>query len=231
MRDSMVGYLKLRYRLMPYIYSMAADTHYESGTMMRGLVMDFPHDDKVKNIKDQYLFGHALMVAPVTVYGARERQVVFPAGADWYDFDTGKRYAGGSAATVPAPLNRIPVFVKAGAVLTTGPVTQYVDEKPDAPIVLQVAAGSSGQASLYEDDGVSNAYERGEYSRIPVSYDDKAGTVTIGARCGSWKNMPQTRQFKVRVLRAGVAASAAMDAADRTVTYDGRALTIKLAAR
>jgi alpha-D-xyloside xylohydrolase len=228
MRDSMVGYLKLRYRLMPYIYSMAADTHYASGTMMRGLVMDFPHDDKVKNIKDQYLFGHALMVAPVTSYGARERTVYFPAGADWYDFDTGKRYAGGSSATVPAPLNRIPVFVRTGAVIPTGPVTQYVDEKPDAPLVLQVYAGANGQASLYEDDGVTNAYERGEYSRIPFSYDDKTGTVAIGARSGQYKGMPQTRQIKVRVLRAGVATSADMDAADKTVTYDGKPVTVKL---
>jgi alpha-D-xyloside xylohydrolase len=228
MRDSMVGYLKLRYRLMPYIYTMAADTHYANGTMMRGLVMDFPHDDKVKNIKDQYLFGHALMVAPVTSYGARERTVYFPAGADWYDFDTGKRYAGGTTAKVEAPLNRIPVFVRTGAVIPTGPVTQYVDEKPDAPIVLQVYAGANGQASLYEDDGVTNAYERGEFSRIPFSYDDKTGTVTIGARAGRYKGMPQTRQIKVRVLRAGVATSADMDAADKTVTYDGKPVTVKL---
>ena len=228
MRDSMVGYLKLRYRLMPYIYSMAADTHYANGTMMRGLVMDFPKDDKVKDIKDQYLFGHALMVAPVTSYGARERTVYFPAGADWYDFDTGKRYAGGTSAKVDAPLNRIPVFVRAGAVIPTGPVTQYVDEKPDAPIVLQVYAGANGQASLYEDDGVTNAYERGEFSRIPFSYDDKTGTVTIGARSGQYKGMPQTRQIKVRVLRAGVATSANMDAADKTVTYDGKPVTVKL---
>jgi alpha-D-xyloside xylohydrolase len=228
MRDSMVGYLKLRYRLMPYIYSMAADTHYENGTMMRGLVMDFPRDDKVKDIKDQYLFGHALMVAPVTSYGARERTVYFPAGADWYDFDTGKRYAGGTSATVPAPLDRIPVFVRSGAVIPTGPVTQYVDEKPDAPLVLQVYAGASGQASLYEDDGVTNAYARGEYSRIPFRYDDKTGTVTIGARAGQYKGMPQTRQIKVRLLKPGVATSAAMDAADKTVTYDGKPVTVKL---
>jgi alpha-D-xyloside xylohydrolase len=228
MRDSMVGYLKLRYRLMPYIYSTAADTHYENGTIMRGLVMDFPKDDKVKNIKDQYLFGHALMVAPVTSYGARERTVYFPAGADWYDFDTGKRYAGGTSATVAAPLDRIPVFVRTGAVIPTGPVTQYVDEKPDAPLVLQVYAGANGQASLYEDDGVTNAYERGEFSRIPFSYDDKTGTITIGTRSGQYKGMPQTRQIKVRVLRAGVATRADMDASDKTVSYDGKPVTVKL---
>ena len=228
MRDSMVGYLKLRYRLMPYIYTMAADTHYEGGTMMRGLVMDFPRDDKVKDIRDQYLFGHALMVAPVTAYGARSRAVYFPAGADWYDFDTGKRYKGGTQATIAAPLERIPVFVRAGSVLPTGPVTQYVDEKPDAPLVLNVYAGASGQASLYEDDGVSNAYERGDYTRIPLRYDERTRTVYIGARSGKYAGMPATRQIRVRLLRAGVATSPNMDAADKTVTYDGRALAVKL---
>jgi alpha-D-xyloside xylohydrolase len=228
MRDGMVSYLKLRYRLMPYIYSMAADTHYASGTMMRGLVMDFPKDERVKNVKDQYMFGPAFMVAPVTSYQARERTVVFPAGADWVDFDTGARHKGGTTATVDAPLNRIPLFLRAGSIVTTGPVTQYVDEKPDAPIVLQVVAGASGQASLYEDDGVSNGYERGEFTRIPVAYDDKSGTVTIGARSGQYKGMVAKRQFKVRVLRAGVVPAADLDAADKTVAYDGKPVTIKL---
>ena len=154
--------------------------------------------------------------------------MVFPAGADWVDFDTGMRHKGGTTAAVDAPPDRIPVFLRVGSMVTTGPVTQYVDEKPDAPIVLQVVAGASGQASLYEDDGVSNAYERGEASRIPVSYDDKAGTVTIGARAGQYKGMVAKRQFKVRVLRQGVVPAADLDAADKTVDYDGKPVTIKL---
>ena len=207
---------------------MAADTHYNSGTMMRGLVMDFPHDARVKDIKDQYMFGPALMVAPVTSYGARTRQVYLPAGSDWLDFHTGKRHRGGATIRADAPRERLPLFMRAGSVIATGPVTQYVDEKPDAPLVLQVVAGANGQASLYEDDGVSNAYARGEYSRIPVSYDDKAGTVTIGQRVGQYKGMPTRREFRVRVLRPGVAAGADLDAFDKSVPYDGRAVTIKL---
>jgi alpha-D-xyloside xylohydrolase len=230
MRDAMVWYLKLRYRLMPYIYTMAADTHYKAGTMMRGLVMDFPHDERVKNIKDQYMFGPSLMVAPVTRYGARSREVYLPAGADWVDFHTGDHYRGGGAVVVQAPLNRIPVFVKAGAVLATGPVTQYVDEKPDAPLLLQVYAGASGETSLYEDDGVTNAYARGEYSRIPVSYDDRTGVLTIGERVGQYKGMPARREFRVRVLRAGAGAAPAadLDAFDKSVSYDGKPVAIKL---
>eukprot|EP01032_Pedospumella_encystans_P031359 gene31359-35399_t len=134
MRDSMVWYDKLRYRLMPYIYATASDTHHNSGTIMRGLVMDFPADDKVKDIKDQYLFGHSLMVAPVHVYGARERGVYMPKGASWYDFDTGEVHKGGSSVTVMAP-----AFTSTG--MRMGPVTQYVDERPDAPITLNVYTG------------------------------------------------------------------------------------------
>ena len=228
MRDNMVWFLKLRYRLMPYIYTMAADTHYHSGTMMRGLVMDFPHDEKARNIKDQYMFGPSFLVAPVTVYKARERQVYLPAGAEWYDFYTGQRHQGGATVRVAAPRDQLPLFVKAGSVVTTGPVTQYVDEKPDAPIVVHVYAGANGSATLYEDDGVSNAYTRGEASRIPISYDDKAGLVTIGERSGQYKGMPLKREFKVRVIRPGVSTAADMDASDKAVAYDGKPVTIKL---
>jgi alpha-D-xyloside xylohydrolase len=229
MRDSMVWYLKLRYRLMPYIYTVAASTHYESGTIMRGLVMDFPHDERVKDIKDQYLFGPALMVAPVYVHGARERKVYMPRGAAWYDFYTGELHKGGTTVTVKAPATRIPLFVKAGSLVTMGPVTQYVDEQPDAPIRLQVYTGADGQYSLYEDDGVTNAYTRGESSRIPISYDDKAGIVTIGQRLGQYKGMPGKRQVQVHVIRPGVSTSDHLDAAgDRTVTYEGKPVSIKI---
>jgi len=228
MRDNMVWYLKLRYRLMPYIYTMAADTHYGSGTMMRGLVMDFPHDEKAKNIKDQYMFGPSFLVAPVYAYKATSRQVYLPAGADWYDFHTGERFKGGATRTVQAPRERMPLFVKAGSVITAGPVTQYVDEKPDAPVTLFVYAGANGEATLYEDDGVTNAYERGEASRIRIAYDDKTGVVQIGERAGQYKGMPMKREFKVRFIKPGVSTAENLDAADKTVVYEGKPVTIKL---
>jgi alpha-D-xyloside xylohydrolase len=227
MRDSMVWYDKLRYRLMPYIYATASDTHHNSGTIMRGLVMDFPADDKVKDIKDQYLFGHSLMVAPVHVYGARERSVYMPKGASWYDFDTGEVHKGGASVTVKAPYSRIPVLVKAGAILPMGPVTQYVDERPDAPLTLNVYTGADGSFSLYEDDGVTNAYARGEFSRIPLSYNDKTGTVTIGARAGQYKGMVARREFRVRFIKPGMSTSQALDDAQHVVSYEGKAITVK----
>ncbi|MYM24821.1 DUF5110 domain-containing protein [Duganella sp. FT135W] len=225
MRESMVWYDQLRYRLMPYIYSAAADIHYESGAIMRGLVMDFPHDEAVKDIKDQYLFGRSMLVAPVYVYGARERSVYMPKGADWYDFYTGELHKGGSTANIKAPETRMPVLVKAGAILPLGPVTQYVDEKPDAPITLNVYTGADGKFSLYEDDGVSNGYQRGEASRIPLSY--KNGVLTIGDRVGQYKGMVAKRQFNVRFIKPGVSSTDNFDAADKVVNYEGKSITVK----
>ncbi len=227
MRDSMVWYDKLRYRLMPYIYATASDTYFNSGTIMRGLVMDFPSDQKVKNIKDEYLFGHALLVAPVAEYGVRSRSVYLPAGADWYNFYTGEKLTGGIEATVAAPVTQIPLFVKVGSVLPTGPVTQYVDEKPDAPLTFVVYTGADGTFSLYEDDGVSNDYVKGAYSRIPLSYNDKTGELTIGARSGSYKGMVNARTFRVRFITPGTSTSAAFDDYAAEVSYSGAAVVVK----
>ncbi|RZT04304.1 alpha-D-xyloside xylohydrolase [Duganella sp. CF402] len=227
MRESMVWYDQLRYRLMPYIYSAASDIHYQSGAIMRGLVMDFPNDEAVKDIKDQYLFGRSMLVAPVYEYGARERKVYMPKGVNWYDFYTGELHKGGSTVAIKAPETRMPVLVKAGAILPMGPVTQYVDEKPDAPITLNVYTGADGKFSLYEDDGVSNGYLRGEASRIPLSYNDKTGVVTIGDRVGQYKGMVAKRQFKVRFIKPGVSSTDNFDAADKVVSYEGKTITVK----
>jgi len=230
MRDSMLHYLNLRFRLMPFIYATASDTHYNSGTIMRGLVMDFPNDDKVKDIKDQYLFGRELMIAPVHVYGARERSVYMPKGSAWYDFDTGAVHKGGATVVMKAPAARIPVLVRAGAILPLGPVTQYVDQRPDAPIRLNVYVGADGKFSLYEDDGVTNAYARGEYSRIPMNYNDRSGTLTIGARSGKYNGMVAQRQFQVHFIKAGMPSAETRDADGQMVSYDGKAITIKRSA-
>jgi alpha-D-xyloside xylohydrolase len=226
MRDNMIWYDKLRYRLMPYIYTVASDTYYSSGTIMRGLVMDF-RDPKVKDIKDEYLFGHAFLVAPVSEYKATSRSVYLPAGADWYDFYTGERLAGGKSITANAPLSQMPLYVKAGSVVPMGPVIQYVDEKPDAPLTFTVYTGADGSFSLYEDDGVTNAYTRGEASRIPLTWNDKTGELIIGARTGSYKGMIANRTFRVRFITPGVSTSGALDAFDKEVAYSGAAVTVK----
>src|SRR5450830_232426 len=227
-RESMVWYLKLRYRLMPYIYATASDTHFNSGSIMRGLVMDFPKDEKVKDIRDQYLFGSAMLVAPVYAHGARERSVYLPKGAAWYDYFTGQRHDGGKTITVKAPETQMPLLVKAGAIVPMGPVTQYVDEKPDAPVTLKVYTGANGQFSFYEDDGVTEAYRRGEFTRIPLRYDERTGTLSIGAREGQYKGMVGKRTFRVHFVKPGTSSADTLDTADKEVTYEGKAVTVKL---
>lgn len=225
--ETMVGYNKLRYRLLPYIYAAAGDSYHRDGTMMRALVMDFPNDSKVKDIGDQYMFGPSFMVSPVYEYGARTWPVYLPAGAGWYDFHTGEFHEGGQEVTADAPLERMPLFVKAGAIVPAGPAVQYADENLEGPLTILVYTGADGSFSLYEDDGETYAYEDGAFSRIPIGYDDKTGAVTIGARSGSWDGMSQTRTFHVRWISGPSAGADDFDAPpDATVDYTGEPVSI-----
>ena len=192
---SMVYYTKLRYRLMPYIYSMAGATWLNDYTIMRPLVMDFTADANVNDIDDQFMFGPALMINPVTTYGARSREVYFPEGSGWYDFYTGKFLQGGQTATVDAPYERVPIFVRAGSILPVGPEMQYADEKKAENIVLYVYQGADGDFTLYEDENTNYNYEKGAYATIPMHYDEAAGELTIGARQGEFDGMLAERTF------------------------------------
>ena len=229
MRDSMVHYLKLRYRLMPYIYTMAADTWFKSGTIMRGLVMDFPNDSVAKNVTDQYMFGPSLLVAPVTQYGARSRSVWLPSGASWYNFDTGSLHRGGQRIVALAPETRIPVFVRAGSIIPVGPDIQFVDEKPDAPITLTIYTGDDGQFDLYEDDGLTNAYQRGGYSRIPISYNEKSKTLTIRPRQGQYRAMSTNRVFNINIITTVGKSNRPVTVVLPAAIYHGQQLTISIA--
>jgi len=223
--QSLAWYNELRYRLMPYVYTLAADTYHRDGSLMRGLVMDFPNDLKARNIDDQYLFGREFLVAPVTAFKARSRDVYLPGGAAWYDFQSGAFYKGGQTVKAAAPLSRMPLFVRAGSIVPTTVVQQYVGEKPDAPLTVVVYTGSNGKFELYEDDGLSNGYERGAWSRIPMSYDEGSGRLTLGARSGSFKGMLDKRVIKVRFVSGGVKPTD-FEAADFTVDYSGQPVVV-----
>jgi alpha-D-xyloside xylohydrolase len=226
--NAMVEADRLRYRLLPYIYTLEGDTYQRDYTMMRALVMDFPDDPKVRNDGDAYLFGPDFLVAPVTRYQSREQAVYLPAGVTWYDFYNGKTFTGGQTVTVSAPLNHMPLFVKAGAIIPVGPKVQYAAQDVNGSITLYVYTGADGHFSLYEDDGVSYGYEKGAFSRIPIRYDDASGTLSIGARSGSFPGMKQSRSIAVRWISGPSADAANFDTApDRTVTYTGKALTIR----
>lgn len=196
--ESMSYYLNLRYSLMPYIYSLAGKIYLDDYTLMRGMAMDFPKDLNTRNLKDQYMFGPAFLVAPVAEYGARERAVYMPKGDTWYDFYTGKKISdGGETVKVDAPYGRMPLFVRGGSIVPVGEKIQYASEKPGGPIKLYVYAGRDGDFAIYEDENENYNYEKGYYSVIPVKYDDSKRCVTIGNRDGSFPGMINNRRFEV----------------------------------
>jgi alpha-D-xyloside xylohydrolase len=226
--NSMVYYDKLRYQLLPYIYSLAGQSYWSDYTIMRGLVMDFNADSKVHNIGDQYMFGSALLINPVHTYKERSREVYLPAADGWYDFYTGAYYAGGRTLKAEAPLERMPVYVKEGSILPTGPALQYTAEKVADPLTLYVFTGKDAAFTLYEDEGINYQYEQGAYATIPLSYNESTGTLTIGARKGTYKGMPGKRTIQIVWVKKDHAAGVGPDVRpDQVVEYTGSALEVK----
>ncbi len=220
---------RLRYRMLPYVYSLAADITQSAGTMMRALVMDFPDDVKARAIGDQYMFGPAFLVSPVTTYKARKRTVYLPAGGGWYDFWTGGALAGGQTIEADAPYDSLPLQVRAGSIVPFGPDLQYTSEKPSDPITLYVYAGANGASSIYEDDGTSYGYERGAFARIPLRWNDAASTLTIGAREGSFPGMLPERTFQIVLVSSAKAAGFSFTPVpDRSVRYAGSGVDVTL---
>jgi len=201
--ESELKFDRLRYALLPYIYSLAGAATQEGGALMRPLVMDFPADRTARVLADEYLFGPAFLVAPVTTYRARSRPVYLPAGPSWYDFWTGERFPGGQTVDAPAPFDALPLYIREGSIIPTGPDLQYAAEKPADPITLHVYAGAGGAFTLYEDDGLTNGYEHGAFARIPIAWREATRTLTFGRRSGSFPGMLNERTFKVVLVSPG----------------------------
>ncbi|MBN1757447.1 MAG: glycoside hydrolase family 31 protein [Chitinispirillaceae bacterium] len=198
-----IAFSKLRYRLMPYIYSLAWKVTSEGYTMTRALPFDFPDDPAVRNIADQFMFGPALLVNPVSEAAAISRSLYLPAGT-WYDFWTGtpEEVTAGKSKNVMAPLEMIPVYARAGSIIPMGPRMQYATEKND-PIELRIYPGADAQFTLYEDENDGYGYETGSYSTIPISYTEADGKVTIGPRSGTFPGMPEMHTFNVVFVKTG----------------------------
>jgi alpha-D-xyloside xylohydrolase len=196
-------YDRLRYRMLPYLYTLAARTTFEGYTPMRALAFDFPMDHNALDISDQFMLGPSLLVAPVTNAGAVNRSVYLPAGADWYDFWSGTKFAGGKLVLRRTPLSIMPLYVRAGTILPLGPAVEYTGQAPDAPIELRIYPGSDATFKLYEDDGITYDYEKGSYSWIPIRWNDRSKTLTLGAREGSFPGEPSTRTFRIVVVSPG----------------------------
>lgn len=229
MYETLVKYLKLRYRWMPYIYSLAGAVAHQSYTMLRALAFDFREDPRVCDIDDQFMFGPAFLVAPVTkpmYYGPgsralngvpKSRPVYLPDGL-WYDYWTDDRLSGGRAIEAKADLETVPLFVRAGAIVPTGPEIQFADEKPGMEMRLKVYPGADGEFTIYEDEGDNYNYEQGAFSTITLRWNDAERTLVIGTRMGRYDGMPAVRHFIVEF---------AGNAGRHIVTYRGEAVVVR----
>ncbi|CAL4869656.1 Alpha-xylosidase BoGH31A (plasmid) [Asticcacaulis sp. MM231] len=229
-QPQLIDTVKLRYRLLPYIYALSWDVTHKSGTMMRPLSMDFPQDEAVLKIPDQYSFGRGLLVSPVVKAGATSRPVYLPKGTNWYDFWTGELREGGQTLEVAAPIDQIPLHVATGTILPMGPNVQYSGENAGGPLEIRVYRGSNGEFTLYDDAGDGQGWRKGERAEIPLRLEDAKGMLRIGARIGTYPNMPKTRIFHVVVVGAtqGTGIAETEKTKGTFVTYQGKALSVKL---
>lgn len=198
--DAIEKFIKLRYHLMPYIYSLAGAVYFEDYTIMRSLLFDFPEDREARKVENEFMFGPSLLVCAVTepmYYGPESTPVdrektwrcYLPAGTDWYDYWSNEKYEGGQYVTVEAPIDRIPVFVKAGAVIPVADGLVYAQQEPKKPIQFMVYPGADGEFVLYEDEGNNYNFENGAYAITTLVWDDRAGRLNIGEREGSFPGM------------------------------------------
>ena len=233
--DALVKSLRLRYRLLPYFYSLAGMVTQEDYTMLRALPFDFRADPATYNVADQYMFGPAFLVSPVTepMYFAagsqviddvpRTRPVYLPKGADWYDFWTGERCTGGQTRYTDAALDTIPLYVRSGSIVPIGPDMTYADEQPNAPLDLRIYPGQSGSFTLYDDEGDNYNYEQGHFATIRISWDEAARRLTLHERQGSYPGMPVSREFRIVM-----GDNPDKGSPSGTVRYDGREVSLDL---
>ncbi len=212
--------------MLPYIYSLAWKTTNESYTPMRPLVMDFRTDVRAENIGDQFMYGPAFLVNPVTEPSATTRNLYLP-DAKWYDFWDGKAIDGGRAIDAAAPIDRLPLYVRAGSIVPLGPDEEWSTEKPADPIELRVYRGADGDFTLYEDENDNYNYEKGVHATIPLHWDDAAHKLTVGDRVGQFPGMLQSRTFRVVFVREnhGAGIDPASEA-DKVVQYSGKQISV-----
>lgn len=237
-RAILLKYDKLRYRLLPYIYSLAGRVTSENYTIMRSLGFDFRGDANVYNIKDQYMFGPAFLVNPVTeqlytgakaAEGKTTRNVYLPASAQWYDFYSGQQYKGGQTIAAAAPIDVMPLYVKAGSIIPMGPVMEYATEKPAKTIELRIYPGANGEFKYYEDENDGYNYEKGNKATFTLNWNDKLHTLAISATKGSFPGMIKQHTFNV-ILVNGIHGSntGTADKIDKKVIYSGSAMSVKI---
>ena len=241
--DALLGAIKLRYSLLPYIYSLAHDVTANNGTYQRALIMDFKDDHNVWDMSNEFMFGRSLLAAPVleakytperAMSKSRARidnvdfletktsKVYLPAGTRWYDFETLEMFDGGQEIERGVNIKSVPIYVKAGSIVPIGPDVQYSTEKPWDDLEIRVYAGADGKFCLYEDEFDNYNYENGAFSTIDFSYNNKSRQLTIGARKGTFPGMIQNRKFRIILIKDGKQSEA------KTVNYSGKKISVNL---
>jgi alpha-D-xyloside xylohydrolase len=222
----LVNFDRLRYRLLPYIYSVAWQTTSAGYTPMRALVMDFRNDVEAANIGDQFMFGPAILVNPVTEPSVQTRRVYLPA-SKWYDFWMGTAGDGARTVDAPAPLERVPLYVRAGSIVPMGPDEEWSTQKPADPIEVRIYRGADGNFTLYEDENDNYNYEKGAYTTIAFHWDEGKQALTIGDRKGQFPGMLASRSFRMVFVREnhGVGVNPT-DQPDKVVQYSGNEVTV-----
>ena len=215
-QEIITDYIRLRYTLMPYIYSEAAQVTFNGSTIMRPFVFDFPGDEEALKQNGSYMFGKSILVSPVMDGGVSEWKVYLPENqAGWYDWWTGEKADGGQYITAEVDIRTTPVYVKGGSIIPTGPDKQYVAEKVDGSVVMNIYPGADATFTLYEDEGINYDYEKGAYSTICMDWDEESRSFTIGKRNGSFAGMEKTRTFSVNLMGE-----------TKSVEYNGKAVTV-----
>lgn len=216
--DAIEKYINLRYKMLPYIYSTAWQVTHNRFSFLRHPYMDSPKDANTYELDDEFLFGRSFLVAPVIEEDATSREVYLPNSSAWYDFWTEEKFEGGQKVTKATPIDIEPIYVKAGSIIPfLTKKIQYTDQIDLSKLELKVYPGQDGSFVLYEDERDNYNYENGAYTEIPITWNEAARTLTIGARTGSFKGMLTSRKFVVSVVGAK----------SRTVSYSGKQLTIK----
>ena len=228
-RAILLKYDKLRYRLLPYIYSLAAKTTLENYTMMRSLAFDFRNDTNVYKVPDQYMFGPAFLVNPVTAKGETERKVYLPGSGLWYNFWTGEKTGGGKTIDAAAPVDVMPLYVRAGSVIPMGPEVEYATEKTNQVIELRIYPGADGRFTFYEDENDNYNYEKGRYATFSLTWNDRQKQLSISATKGNFNGMLKRHTFNIVVVNGKHGSGPlAANNVDNTVNYEGKAIVVKL---
>jgi alpha-D-xyloside xylohydrolase len=225
--DNMRKMLNLRYRLLPYIYSEAWQVTKNGSTLMRPLVMDFSADKVAVDCRYQYMFGKSILVAPVTGANVTEWNVYLPKSAGWFDFWTGKQFKAGQTVKTDAPLDRIPMFVKAGSIIPMGKIIQHSAEKSDT-LEIRVYKGADAQFSLYEDEGDNYNYEKGKYSEISFNWNEKTQLLTIGQKQGEYAGSLKKRVFNIVLVDKDMGVGTVSDTDGKKIVYTGKKINVKL---